>query len=52
MAMDFQELGHVLAGLGWPAGEPIEHLKSGFLATVMFLLYALLQAGRIPVDDR
>ncbi len=38
VAMDAQPLGHLLAGLGWPAGEPIEHLEAWLLATILCTL--------------
>jgi hypothetical protein len=37
MAMDAQQAGHVLAGLGVPTGEHLEHVEPSFLATCMFM---------------
>jgi hypothetical protein len=43
MAMDSQQLGHLLAGLGLPTRQHIEHLESRFLATMRFPLSPLLE---------
>ena len=49
--MAAQPLGHLLAGLGLPAGEPRAHLQSWLLATIMLTLSALLQVLDIFRND-
>jgi hypothetical protein len=36
MAMDTQELGHILARVGLTAGQEIEHLEAWLLASIVF----------------
>jgi len=38
VAMDAQQVRHLLAGVGLPAGQQVEHLEPGSLAPVMFML--------------
>jgi hypothetical protein len=43
--MDAQHVRHVLAGLGLPTGQPIEHLQAWLLAAIMFMPETLLKLG-------
>jgi hypothetical protein len=43
MAMDSQPRGHSLAALGWPTRQPIAHVESRCLATMMVPLSLLLE---------
>jgi hypothetical protein len=52
MAMDPQQLSHVPAGVGLPTGQEVEHLEPWSLATIMFVLQALLEGCRIFTNDR
>jgi hypothetical protein len=38
IAMDPQQLGHILAGLGSSAGQQIRHLQRWFLVAITFAL--------------
>jgi hypothetical protein len=41
--MDPQQLGRILAALGSPAGQHVQHLQPWFLAAIIFALQALLE---------
>jgi hypothetical protein len=43
VAVDAQHLCHLLAGLGWPAGQEVEPLEPWLLAAIMRALQALFQ---------
>jgi hypothetical protein len=50
--MDSQEPSPVPAGVGLPTGQEVEYLEPGALATIIFVLPALLEGGRVFTDDR
>ena len=52
IAMDAQELGRMLACLGLPAGQQLEHREPWFLTAIMFALQALLEGFRMFGHDR
>jgi hypothetical protein len=51
IAGDPQQVGHVLARVGWPSGQEVEHLEAGFLMAVMFTLPSVFESIRM-VSDR
>jgi hypothetical protein len=45
--MDAEELGHILAGVGLPTGQDIQHLQAGLLMSVMFPLKPVFEIVRL-----
>jgi hypothetical protein len=52
MTMAPQELSHVPAGVGLPTGQEVAPREPWSLATVMFVLQALLEGCCICTNDR
>jgi hypothetical protein len=50
--MDSQKMRHVLAGMGLPTGQEVEHLQARLLVAVMFMWQALLESRDLFVDWR
>jgi hypothetical protein len=50
--MDSEELGHLLASVGLPAGQDIQHLEAGLLVAVMFPLKPVFEIVRMCGNGR
>jgi hypothetical protein len=51
-AVDTQQAGHLLAVPGLPGSQQVEHVQTGLLVAVMFLLQSRLQSGFIFLNQR
>jgi hypothetical protein len=50
--MDAQQTRHVLAGVGLPTGQHVQHLQAGLLVAIMFMSQALFERGNLFEDRR